>query len=130
VSNYGIARPKDSAGGDVFELADLIEKPRRDEAPSRLAIAARYVLSPAIFDLLAQTRPGKAGEIQLTDAMRQMIRGGGRVYGVRLGPGERRFDIGNFDSYFRAFVELALADPKHGASLREFLADLLNGHHS
>jgi UTP--glucose-1-phosphate uridylyltransferase len=129
VANYGIARPKEEAG-DVFELADLIEKPRRDEAPSRLAIAARYVLSPAIFDVLAQTRPGKAGEIQLTDAIRQMIRTGGRVYGVRLGEGERRFDIGNFDSYFRAFVELALADPKHGASLREFLAGLLNGHHS
>lgn len=129
VSNYGIARPKHD-GGDVFELADLIEKPRRDEAPSRLAIAARYVLSPAIFDLLEQTRPGKAGEIQLTDALRQMIRLGGRVYGVALGPGERRFDIGNFDSYFRAFVELALADPRHGASLRHFLIRLLNGHHS
>src|SRR5439155_258860 len=105
---------------------DLLEKPRRDEAPSRLAIAARYVLSPAVFDVLERTRPGKAGEIQLTDAIRQMIHGGGRVYGVRLGADERRFDIGNFDSYFRAFVELALADPKHGASLREFLVRLVN----
>jgi UTP--glucose-1-phosphate uridylyltransferase len=129
VSNYGIARPAGEAG-DVFELADLIEKPRRDEAPSRLAIAARYVLSPAIFDVLERTRPGKAGEIQLTDAIRQMIHAGGRVYGVRLGADERRFDIGNFDSYFRAFVELALADPKHGASLREFLSHLVDGHHS
>jgi UTP--glucose-1-phosphate uridylyltransferase len=129
VSKYGIARPAGEAG-DVFELADLIEKPRADEAPSRLAIAARYVLSPAIFELLERTRPGTADEIQLTDAIRQMIRNGGRVVGVRLGADERRFDIGNFDSYFRAFVELALADPKHGASLRDFLERLVNGHHS
>jgi UTP--glucose-1-phosphate uridylyltransferase len=129
VHSYGIASPAAEAG-DVFELKDLVEKPRPDEAPSRLAIAARYVLSSAVFEALERTRPGKAGEIQLTDAIRQMIRGGARVYGVRLGHGERRFDIGNFDSYFRAFVELALADPKHGASLRDFLIRLVNGHHS
>jgi len=128
VSNYGIARPVGEAD-DVFEIEDVIEKPREHEAPSRLAIAARYVLAPAIFDVLERTRPGKAGEIQLTDAIRQMIRAGGGVYGVRLRPDERRFDIGNFDSYFRAFVELALADPKHGVALRDFVWRLVNGHH-
>ena len=87
--------------GELFELADLVEKPSPREAPSNLAIAARYVLSPAIFDALAQTRRGKGGEIQLTDAIRAVIRDGGRVYGVRLRPDERRFDIGNFETYFR-----------------------------
>jgi UTP--glucose-1-phosphate uridylyltransferase len=52
------------------------------------------------------------------------------VYGMTLHGGERRYDIGNFDAYFRAFVEFALADEKHGPSLREFLEQWLNGHHS
>jgi UTP--glucose-1-phosphate uridylyltransferase len=116
---YGVAKPKTS--GDVFELADVIEKPAPHEAPSDLAVAARYVLSPVIFEALRQTPPGKGGEIQLTDALRRLIREGRKVYGVRLRAGEQRFDIGNFDAYFRAFVEFALADEKYGESLREFL---------
>ena len=69
VSHYGIAQPK--TDGDLFEIVDLVEKPAPREAPSNLAIAARYVLSPAIFDALARTRRGKGGEIQLTDAIRR-----------------------------------------------------------
>ncbi|HSK08857.1 MAG TPA: UTP--glucose-1-phosphate uridylyltransferase [Vicinamibacterales bacterium] len=128
VQQYGIAAPKNGTGA-VFEIADLVEKPSRGEAPSNLAIAARYVLSPAVFDALRETPPGKGGEIQLTDAIRAMIRGGGRTYGIRLGAGERRYDIGNFDSYFRAFLEFALADPRFGASLRRHLEHLLDAAH-
>jgi UTP--glucose-1-phosphate uridylyltransferase len=128
VSSYGVASPKSS--GDVFELADVVEKPAPDEAPSNLAIAARYILSPAIFDVLARIPPGKGGEIQLTDAIRTLIREGGRAYGVRLTGGERRYDIGNFDAYFQAFVEFALADPKHGAALRRHLEGLLHVPHA
>src|SRR5206468_2625765 len=95
------------------------------DAPSNLAIAARYVLSPAIFDALARTRRGKGGEIQLTDGIRALIAGGGSAWGVRLRPGERRYDIGNFQAYFEAFVEFALADPKFGPELRRYLEDLL-----
>lgn len=124
VVHYGIAQPRKEAG-DVFELADLVEKPGVQEAPSNLAVAARYVFAPALFEHLAQTRPGKGGEIQLTDAVRQLIKAGGKVLGMRLKQGERRFDIGNFDSYFRAFVEFALADPRHGPGLRSFVAQLL-----
>jgi UTP--glucose-1-phosphate uridylyltransferase len=127
VHQYGIAAPRGS--GDVFEIADLIEKPSRQEAPSNLAIAARYVLSPAVFDALDRTPPGKGGEIQLTDALRTVIASGGRAYGVRLGADERRYDIGNFDAYFRAFVEFALADPRHGAALREHLEQVLRVPH-
>ena len=124
VCHYGIAQPLRIAGG-LVELADLVEKPNPVDAPSTLAIAARYVLSPAIFQALDATQPGVGGEIQLTDAIRRLIRDGGRVYGVVLGPDERRFDIGNFDAYFRAFVEFALADPKHGPSLRAFVERLV-----
>ena len=127
VSRYGIARPK--AAGDVFEIEDLIEKPSRHEAPSRLAIAARYVLSPAIFAALARTQPGKGDEIQLTDAIRMLLREGGRAWGVRLHGGERRYDIGNFESYFRAFVEFALADPRFGSGLRRDLEEMLRVPH-
>jgi UTP--glucose-1-phosphate uridylyltransferase len=133
VAQYGIASPARGARdatGEIFEIADLIEKPSPDEAPSNLAIAARYVLSPAIFDALSRTRRGKGGEIQLTDAIRALIRAGGRAFGVRLRPGERRYDIGNFDAYFEAFVEFALADPKFGANLRRHLATILDAAHT
>lgn len=126
VHHYGIAKPK--TNGDVFELADVIEKPSREEAPSNFAIAARYVFAPNIFDALARTKPGKGGEIQLTDAIRTVIQEGGKVLGLTLRD-ERRYDIGNFDAYFRAFIEFALADEKYGASLREHLKGLLNHPH-
>jgi UTP--glucose-1-phosphate uridylyltransferase len=128
VIHYGIAAPK--SGADVFELADVVEKPSVQDAPSNLAIAARYVFAPSIFDALVRTRPGKGGEIQLTDAVRLVIQQGGRVFGMKLRSAERRYDIGNFDSYFRAFFEFALADEKHGAALREYAEQLLNAHHS
>jgi UTP--glucose-1-phosphate uridylyltransferase len=127
VSRYGIAKPK--RDGDLFEIEDLVEKPSTQEAPSNLAIAARYVLSPAIFDALAQTRRGKGGEIQLTDAIRTVMRNGGRAYGVRLRDDERRYDIGNFEAYFEAFVEFALADPAHGPALRRHLLRALDVPH-
>jgi UTP--glucose-1-phosphate uridylyltransferase len=123
VGRYGIAQPK--TGGELFEIADLVEKPAPQEAPSNLAIAARYVLSPVVFDALAQTARGTGGEIQLTDAIRTVIRNGGRAFGVRLRPGEHRYDIGNFEAYFEAFVAFALADPKFGSPLKRRLRELL-----
>ncbi len=124
VVHYGIARPR-GRSGEVFELDDVIEKPARDEAPSNLAVAARYVFSPAIFDALVETSPGKGGEIQLTDAIRLLLKQGCKGVGMTLSGGERRFDIGNFDSYFRTFAEFALRDPRYGASLRKFVRALL-----
>ncbi len=126
VVHYGIAQPRGQAG-EVFELDDVIEKPARDEAPSNLAVAARYVFSPAIFDALENTPPGKGGEIQLTDAIRLLLRQGCKGLGMTLGRGERRFDIGNFDSYFRTFAEFALRDPRYGAGLQQFVRELLDG---
>jgi UTP--glucose-1-phosphate uridylyltransferase len=128
VVHYGIAKPRGPVD-DVFDLEDLIEKPDVDEAPSDLAVAARYVFSPAIFDYLRKTEPGKGGEIQLTDAIRELIRDGGRVMGVRLPADQPRFDIGNFESYFESFVEFALNDPHHGEHLRAFTEELLKKLH-
>ena len=124
VVQYGIAKPK-GAVGDVFELADLIEKPSISEAPSRLAVAARYVFSPEIFEALAETKPGKGGEIQLTDAIRILLKRGRKGIGVKLAADEQRFDIGNFESYFQAFVEFALHDPQYGPGLREYVRRLI-----
>lgn len=129
VFRYGIAQPQDGAG-DVFALADVVEKPEPDEAPSNLAIAARYIFNQSIFPAIERTQPGKGGEIQLTDAIRRVIQEGGRVYGVRLKPEERRYDIGNFEAYFRAFTEFALADEKFGGKLRAYLEELLHANHS
>lgn len=124
VFRYGIAQPKGEVG-DVFELEELIEKPSVEKAPSNLAVAARYVFSPAIFDKLRETPPGKNDEIQLTDAIQLVLKDGGKGIGVRLRNTERRFDIGNYGSYFRAFVEFALADPQYGDGLREFLETVM-----
>lgn len=126
VHRYGIAKPKTET--DEFEIADLIEKPSRQEAPSNLAIAARYVFSPRVFAAIKRTPAGKNGEIQVTDALRLMIQEGGRVFGICLRPDERRYDIGNFQSYFRAFVEFALEDGKQGPALRRHLEALLANH--
>lgn len=122
VVHYGIAKPRGGAG-ELFVLDDLIEKPDIAEAPSNLAVAARYVFSPDIFDCLARTEPGKGDEIQLTDAIRTLIREGGKVLGMRLALGEQRFDIGNFESYFQAFLTFTLADPDYGPALRAALAE-------
>lgn len=125
VFRYGIAHPK--TDGDIFELEDIVEKPSVENAPSQLAVAARYIFKPAIFDMLKRIEPGAGGELQLTDAIRLLIKDGHKVYGVRLKDDERRFDIGNYSSYYRAFIEFALADPTHGDDLRKFVSGLLEG---
>ena len=124
VVRYGIAQPSGPIG-DLFGLQDVIEKPSVEEAPSQLAVAARYVFSASIFEALDETKPGKGGEIQLTDAIRILLKRGAKGVGLRLGKEERRFDIGNYDSYFKAFVEFALADSQFGESLRTHLQALM-----
>lgn len=124
VSNYGIAQPVGEPG-EVFELSDLVEKPNIEDAPSNLAVSARYVFSPAIFDCLEATERGYGDEIQLTDAIRMLIRQGRKVIGVRLEEGETRFDVGNFENYYRAFIEFAMADKKCGPRLRGLLEEIL-----
>lgn len=123
VSHYGVVKPDN--GGEVFNINTLVEKPKPEDAPSNLAIAGRYVFSPVIFDMIRKVSPDKRQEIQLTDAIRMLCETGRRVMGVRLAPEERRYDIGNFQSYFETFLEFALADVQYGPRLRERLRLIL-----
>ena len=107
--------------GEPVAMTDIIEKPSLGAAPSNLAVAARYVFSPAIFDALDRTLPDRRGEIQLTDAIRLLIKGGERVYAWTLDPGQVRYDVGNFQSYFRAFVDFALVDERFGYLARQYI---------
>ncbi len=125
VVHYGIAE-SEGKPGDVFRLKRIVEKPAIKEAPSRLAVAARYVFGPRIFETLRTTQAGKGGEIQLTDAIEQLIAAGRGVYGVRLAAGESRYDIGNYESYYRTFLEFALADPQYGGEVRAALKRMLD----
>lgn len=127
VVHYGIAQPRGSVG-EVFELDDLVEKPSVEQAPSNLAVAARYICRPSIFDRLERTPPGKGDEIQLTDALRMVIKEGGKILGVQLAPGEKRYDVGNFESYYDAFLEAALADPLYGAGVAKTMRRLMADH--
>ena len=128
IGRYGVVRPAPGggAGGPFLAITDIVEKPAPEDAPSDLAAAARYVVAPGIWDRLRRTRPGKDGEIQLTDALRTMLSEGGRGVAVPLGPGEVRHDIGGLDSYFRAFAAFALRDEEHGAGLGQWLRARLN----
>jgi UTP--glucose-1-phosphate uridylyltransferase len=123
-SHYGIVQPE-MAAGDVFRIVNLVEKPRPEKAPSRLAIAGRYIFSPVIFDSIRRVQPDRRGEIQLTDAIQFLCEEGRRVMAVRLSAEEKRYDIGNFPSYFESFVEFALADPVYGTEFRRTLERLL-----
>lgn len=125
LSQYGVVKPR-TAKGEVVLIEDLIEKPSVAEAPSNLTLAARYICSPAIFDCLQRTAPDASGMVQLTDGLKLLIQEGGTVLGMRLAPGETRFDIGDFDNYFRAFAQFAMAHPRYGASLRKFVGELLS----
>ena len=122
--NYGVVNVED-ASGDWYRVLDLVEKPKPEEAPSNLAIAGRYVFSPLLFDMIRRVQPDKRGEIQLTDAISMMCQEGKRVLAVKLPANEKRYDIGNFPSYFETFVEFALADPIYGNEFRKTLERML-----
>jgi UTP--glucose-1-phosphate uridylyltransferase len=121
---YGIVRV-DNGDETCQRVLSLVEKPKPDDAPSNLAIAGRYVFSPLIFDLLRRVPVDSRGEIQLTDAIQMMCDEGRRVLAVRLPRSEKRYDIGNFPSYYETFVEFALADPQYGPAFRKTLERLL-----
>ncbi len=106
VSRYGILEPEGELG-EVFRVRGVVEKPRPEEAPSRQAIAARYVFTPEIFAACRAVRPNPEGEIELTEAMSWLARQGRPVMAVNLLPGQQRLDIGSPESYFAAFARKA-----------------------
>jgi UTP--glucose-1-phosphate uridylyltransferase len=121
VSSYGCAAVK-PLDGNVVLVEDLVEKPSTEEAPSNLAVMGRYVFGPGIFDVLANTEPGRGGEIQLTDAIKALAERE-PIYGWTFRDG--RFDVGNKLDYLQATVELALERPDIGPPFRKFLVERL-----
>ncbi len=120
---YGIVEP--GGAGESFPIRTLVEKPSAAEAPSRLAVAGRYVFSPRIFDMIRRVGPDRRDEVQITDAIRRIAEEGGAVRGLRLRADEKRFDIGNMPSYFETFIAFAVADPDHGPRVRRYMRRIL-----
>ena len=123
-SIYGCARCE-PAGENLVRITEIVEKPKREQAPSNLAVMGRYVFTPDIFDKLAQVQPGVGGEIQLTDAIAMLMRDQ-EVYGYTFSEG--RYDTGNKLDYLRATVELAARREDLGPAFRAFLADFVRDH--
>ena len=124
VCHYGIIDPGEGEG-DWVRIKNLVEKPKVADAPSRWAIAGRYAFSPLIFDMIRRVEPDKRGEIQLTNAIQLLCEEGKRVLALKLPTSDKRYDIGNFPSYFETFVEFALADPQFGEEFRHTLQRIL-----
>lgn len=122
VHRYGIVRLRHPAGvaaGAAFPVADLVEKPARRDAPSRLAVVGRYVIDPEVFEILEHLPPGVNGEIQLTDALRLLAARGG-VHAMTVAG--RRYDVGDKLGFLQATVEMALARPDLSPAFSAYLA--------
>ena len=125
-SRYGIASvtPSD-LGDDVVEVTGLVEKPAPDEAPSNLAVVGRYVLPATIFEAIADTKPGSGGEIQLTDAMAQLLADGTPVHGIVYRG--HRYDTGMPLGYLQTVVMLAAKRADLGEEFKSWLAEFVAG---
>jgi len=123
ISLYGCAVAEATDQKDVVRVTGLVEKPKVEEAPSNLAVIGRYVLTPEIFDALAETKPGSGGEIQVTDAIAALVGDvpGGPVHGVVFRG--RRYDTGDKADYLRSIVQIACDREDLGPGFRAWLAD-------
>jgi UTP--glucose-1-phosphate uridylyltransferase len=121
ISSYGCVRAN-QLSEQVFEVLDMVEKPKQEEAPSNLAIIGRYVLTPDIFPILEKQKPGKGGEIQLTDAIRQLLQEEA-VYGCRFEG--IRHDCGDKLGFLKATVDMALKRKEFNNEFRTYLRERL-----
>jgi UTP--glucose-1-phosphate uridylyltransferase len=122
VNKYGIIDGEEVSPG-VYRINDMVEKPAREKAPSRLAIVGRYVLTPDIFDYLEQIKPGHSGEIQLTDAMQQLAKNRGMM-AVKIAG--QRFDAGDWAEYLTANIYFAIQDEDLRYELIGLLKNILH----
>ncbi len=120
VGLYGIIDGREVQPG-VYQIRDIVEKPRPEKAPSHLAIAGRYLLTPDVFEHIGQTIPSHDGEIQLTEALRSLTRNR-PVYGLKLEG--KRCDIGNKEGFIRTNIEFALKRDDMAEDLRQFIKQL------
>lgn len=118
VDRYGMVALGREIEPSLFEVKDLIEKPSAKEAPSDLGILGRYILTPAVFDAIARTPPGKSGEIQLTDALRLLCKSE-PIYAFAFEG--KRYDLGDKLEWLKTNVEVALMRPDYRQPLLEFL---------
>jgi UTP--glucose-1-phosphate uridylyltransferase len=125
VDKYGIA-DAEKVKESVFRIKDLVEKPALQEAPSRLGIMGRYIITPGIFDILARTDPGSGGEIQLTDALKVLCRQE-PMYGLTFRG--QRYDVGDKLGYLKAMVDFALDRPGLAEQFGEYLREVVNKLH-
>ena len=126
VSNYGVVKVDESAGNlgrGVYRVADLVEKPRREDAPSNLAIIGRYILTPDIFPSLTKTASDRTGEIQLTDGLRDLLRSR-PIYAYEIDG--VRHDTGNKLGFLKALVYFAMRRPDLAAPFRKYLEDMFS----
>ncbi len=121
VSRYGIVDPAESIGKGVYRLKGIVEKPKPNEAPSRLAAGGRWLLTPDIFSFLEQAQPSADGEIQLTDALHAMMKVH-PFYAVQYDGIYR--DCGNKLEYVKAVLSVALHHPSIGAEVQEYIRTL------
>lgn len=124
VSLYGIVDtdpPIERDGRQIYRIRDLVEKPSPEDAPSTLSVVGRYVLPGEIFDYLERTEPGRGGEIQLTDALRQLAKERGLWAVVCEG---KSYDAGDKLGFLQATVEIALENPEFGEAFRNWLRGL------
>ncbi len=125
ISAYGVvdAEPVSHNGGKgrLFRVRNMVEKPKPADAPSNLAIIGRYVLTPEIFDSIDSIEPGSGGEIQLTDALKHLLRSR-PIYGYKFEG--TRYDAGDKLGFLKATVEFALKRSDLGGPFREYLKGL------
>lgn len=117
---YGIIEPKKVEDG-VYEILSLVEKPEPSKAPSRLGIVGRYILTPRILEILKETKPGKNGEIQLTDALATLLKHE-KIYALEFKG--TRYDAGTPLGWLKANVDLALKDKDIGVEFRKYIKGL------
>ena len=124
ISAYGVLDAKPADGrfdGRLYEIRNMVEKPKLEEAPSNLAIIGRYILTPTIFETLAETKAGAGGELQLTDGMSALLKRE-KMYGYVFEG--KRHDAGDKLGFLKATVEFALKRKDLGGPLREYLKGL------
>ena len=123
VSSYGIINGEVVGNPRLMRVKDMIEKPVVDEAPSRMAVLGRYILSPAIFDILENTNPGKGGEVQLTDAIKVLAE---REPVFAYDFEGKRYDLGDKLGFLEATVEFALRRKDLGADFAAYLKKIVS----
>jgi UTP--glucose-1-phosphate uridylyltransferase len=125
IGAYGVVDAENvshsGSGGGLYRIRNLVEKPKPSEAPSNLAIIGRYILTPEVFHSIESIEPGRGGEIQLTDALRHMLRSR-PIYGLKFEG--RRFDAGDKLGFLKATVEFAMKRHDLGEEFRAYLKSL------